>query len=124
MCHAAWRAVAPGTWFGVLAGWIYDYTTLKCGGSVGPRVSGLAGVALVFIGYGCMYLAAARRITISFYVLGLCAFVMGQGSGFLYVAALNPNAANVGPRHEGKVRWPVVRAARPRHTRVAAAPDV
>ena len=88
----------------MLSGLFYDYFTEKWGGNIGPPASGLFGVVLVLGGYGTMWLGATHRLAVSVYSLGAAAFVMGQGSGFLYIAALNPNAHNFGRENEGRVR--------------------
>ena len=79
-----------GTWVGVINGFIYDLAKERLGGLVAGRLSALLGAILIGCGYIGMWLAATHRIHVSYAIVGIFGFLMGQGSGFTYA---NPVAA-------------------------------
>lgn len=73
-----------GTWVGVINGFIYDLAKERLGGLVAGRLSALLGAILIGCGYIGMWLAATHRIHVSYAIVGIFGFLMGQGSGFTY----------------------------------------
>jgi MFS family permease len=88
-----------GTWAGVLGGLLYD--------RVGPRPTALLASVFVFLGYFLMYLATKGLVNSSPGVVGLFAFMMGQGSGWAYTVALNTSVINFVSKDRGTVSYTV-----------------
>lgn len=84
-----------GTWAGVVGGFFYD--------SFGPKLTCIGGGMMIFAGYFTMYLSAGKLISSNYIVMAIFAFVAGQGSGWVYTAALNTNADNFTRADRGKI---------------------
>lgn len=84
-----------GTWAGVIGGLFFD--------KFGPRLTSIGGGITIFLGYFLMYLAANKTIGGDPIAVGMYAFLAGQGSGWIYTAALNTNTVNFTTEDRGKI---------------------
>ncbi|EDQ86006.1 uncharacterized protein MONBRDRAFT_38621 [Monosiga brevicollis MX1] len=84
-----------GAWMTVIGGIFYD--------RFGPLRTGLIGAVTTFVGYFLMFLAAQERIIHTWIAVGFYAFIMGQGSGWMYCVALNTSVQNFPARNRGKI---------------------
>eukprot|EP01121_Diplochlamys_sp_Union-15-3_P014974 TRINITY_DN4858_c0_g1_i4.p1 TRINITY_DN4858_c0_g1~~TRINITY_DN4858_c0_g1_i4.p1 ORF type:complete len:173 (-),score=19.80 TRINITY_DN4858_c0_g1_i4:23-541(-) len=84
-----------GVWASFVGGLLYD--------KFGHRPVAIGGSLLIFVGYFFLYLIKAQIINVPYWLAGIFAFSLGQGSSMCYFVALNPSIKNFKSEHRGKV---------------------
>lgn len=84
----------------VAGGFFYD--------SFGPRLTGFIGALMIFSGYFLMFISTLKVFEVQNWLLGIFAFVLGQGSGWTYTTALTTSVMNFKAEHRGKVCFVVL----------------